>query len=550
MGNVATTQYTPAHTGWRWDELARRLVIEWPEDVVNGFDGAELSYHFNGFWSLNPDGTSISYGGRTYRWGGVLPDGHLKFTWDITKKPASPVIRIPFAAKCGRGRNTELLRERGYKSTYMGPHFKLKHASFGSLAEVSETWIEAKDGTFAYCDVQEIGGAFEITIPQSFYDTAPLPWKLDPTTVATSTSATATAYSNQQKIRRFSNGVLFGMFHDGNGWLCRYSSDNGATWNAPGTGATIDSPFGNNGASVFIDPNDYIHVAMANSADVLYHRGTPDAAKTSYTWSAGVLISSTATHYPDIVAHAEGTGWKAHAVWAYANAQTTTRYQRIDITSGGVISLDGAMVTVGENLAVSGGSYPSVAVDSSKNLYVKWTTGQTGAGKGVRFKKATYSAGPTWTWGSEEAITEGEYAGHMGPCLLDSTGRVVVAFTGANTPNLFVWRRATGGTWSDISPTTVSSSSLSLTIDTSDNLYVFYVNGAANSGLLYRKYDGSAWSSAVTADSDTTSKYPSARRDTTGSAVDVLYTSGSASPYNVKHYRLELPSPITHQMML
>lgn len=384
------------------------------------------------------------------------------------------------------------------------------------------------------------GQQLMVWFPASFFASAVYPVMIDPT-ITTSTSSTATAYPNERKSARFSNGVLLAMFYDGNNLVCRYSSDSGTTWLTPATGAIVHTPAN---ASVFIDANDYIHVALGSTSNVYYRRGTPTStANIDYTWSAALTVQATGyDYYPDVVANAEGTGWKAHFSWSYygPGPNNDAYYQRIDITSGGTITLDGSAVAIGGSYSVAAHTFPSIAIDASKNLYAAWTTGATGVGKGIRFKKATYSAG-AWTWGAEEAVTEAVFANQMGPCALDSTGRLLVAFQDSSA-NLYlrVFRRATDGTWSDISPATQVGENPTLTVDVStDRAYVFY----KNAGLKYRMYDGSTWAAEVTVDTDTTANYPSARRDTTGTALDVIYTTGSASPYNVKSYRLSLNRP-------
>lgn len=363
---------------------------------------------------------------------------------------------------------------------------------------------------------------------------------IDPT-VSTSTSSTATAWSNQRKLARFSNGVLFaGPIYDGSNARCYYSADNGATWQTPSTGATIDTlPNG----SVFIDDQDFIHIAArwsytGNNA-IHYYRGTPNANRTGYTWSAALtLVVGSSADVPDIVAHAEGTGWKAHVVrsWTDGSSQQAV-YHRINIASDGTITADGAAM----GFTTAGGGthvYPSINLDGNKTLYVVWSFSSAGVNKGVRFRRATYSSG-AWTWQTEEAVTESAYvlSGFLSS-VVDTSGQVYVAVKQAESPNyLLVYRRAAAGGWTNISPSNLPDTMPTLAVD-GTAIFLFSINSGA---LLYRKYTGT-WAAAVTVESSTSPAWVTARRDSSGSAIDVLYTTGSASPYTVKNYRLSLNS--------
>lgn len=376
-------------------------------------------------------------------------------------------------------------------------------------------------------------------MPWGWMQVAVLPVDIDPTVVATSANAAPTAYPNQRKEARFANGVLFGMDYDGTNMVCKYSTDGGLNWTAPAAGVTIASyPNG----SVFIDPNDYIHVAVGNGTNVLYYRGTPDAARTSYTWSAANTVDVNNANTPDVIAHAEGTGWQVHVVYSGVNASSNeTRYCPITIASDGTITV-GASTRIGGLYGQAAHTCPAISIDASKNLYATWETHTTGAGYGVRAKKAAYSAG-AWTWGTEEIITEAVYANQMGPNHLDSLGRLYVAFRDSSASlYLRVFQRSAAGVWTDVSPATQAGTNPTLTVNVqNDKAYLVY----GNAGLKYRVYDGvTPWVAEATLDATTSADYPSARRDAKdGYALDVFYMTGTAAPYNVMFSRTVLNAP-------
>lgn len=267
--------------------------------------------------------------------------------------------------------------------------------------------------------------------------------------------STALANFNGRHIDRCQNGNLWQLFWDGSSTTStsmslRYSTDEGATW----IGAGVASFFGFSGTtstalprhSFFIDLDDYAHAVYRdrNDGGIYYRRGTPNAGRTAWTWSAATLIqagSGTAYANPDIVAHREGTGWRAHIVYSYATSTGPTSncyYARVDITSGGVISIGSAGAAIGAGYAINGVVDPSIdfkhtgdcktVAGGTPNLYVAWGSNQTGAGNGIRYRKAVYSAG-SYTWNAEREIDntrDNWQAGTTYQCMYDGT-RVVIA---------------------------------------------------------------------------------------------------------------------------
>lgn len=368
--------------------------------------------------------------------------------------------------------------------------------------------------------------------------------RIDPT-VSTSTSSVATAYPNQRKIDRFpANGGLLSAHQDGSSLAFRYSRDVFANPQTP-TGATIANA--DNG-SLFIDPNEYIHVVYVNSNVIYYRRGTPSfdgsGNLTSISWSNALTISSSnGEANPVVLAHSEGTGWKAHVFWSSLSEtpSISVKYQRVNITSGSVITADGSNTALSASYSSSTQTFPAVDIDGSKNLYLFFSTNSDA--NAVRIIKGTYSAG-AWSWGSEQKVGTYAYSGgdKCGPCAVDGSGNLFVAFYANSVAATKVWRRSAAGTLTEISPAGVAGTSPVIVPDTSGNLHLFYIA----SGVKRRLYNGSTWSAETVIDSDASAKYLGIRRDTSGSAVDVLYITGGGSPYTVKNFRLVLnTAPLT-----
>lgn len=386
-----------------------------------------------------------------------------------------------------------------------------------------------------------------------------------PTTINNATSATATAYSNQRKIDRCQNGVLWALYWDGSALTPSYSSNNGTSWNATtaismaGAGTTYTP-----NASWFIDLDDYAHVVYKDRHDgyIYYRRGTPNAGRTAWTWSAATIVGSTILtefDYPDVVAHREGTGWVAHVVISSTIDSTSgAAYNRVTITSGGTISV-GTLTGIATAYGNANHKWPSIdfnhtgdgktVAGATPHLYCAWSAGATGAGKGIRFKKATYSGG-TWTWGTEREIDNSafvEAAGGWLNCLFDGT-RVVISgqhssaastFTGAT---LFqrdaadTTTTSVGSLWAATTNTQLLYGSM--TYDGEGNLYFFGRNSDEASGtydLVYLKWTraGATMGAEVVIDASTGVPYVSAKRGYSNNRIEFIYTDGTASPYNV-----------------
>lgn len=381
------------------------------------------------------------------------------------------------------------------------------------------------------------------------------------TVIATSTAATATAYSNQRKVDRCQNGVLWSMFWDGTATTTTsmdfyYSTDDGATWTKgaefgfAGTGTTYVP-----NASLFIDLDDYAHVAYKDSHDgkVYYRRGTPNAARTEWTWSAATALwGNNSYNTPDLIVHREGTDWVAHVVMSHSSS-TTAAYVKVTITSGGTISAGSLSVLSGTS--TSGPlAWPSIDFNhtgdgktiagGTPHLYVAWSAGETGAGKGIRFKKATYSGG-TWTWGTEREIDNTLFVNGSSRwlnCLFDGTRVLIGGYmdNAALNQSVVLHER-------DVADTTTTTRVLaapdynylyfgSLSDDGQGNVYLF--GWSATNTVSYRKWDRASgvWEATVVIDSTALADaWITTKRGSSNGLIEFIYTDGTASPYSVTY---------------
>lgn len=382
-------------------------------------------------------------------------------------------------------------------------------------------------------------------------------------TIDTSTHGAATGFGNQKKVVRLSDGVLVAVFAStsANGELW-YSNDNGATWTQY-SGSDI-AGFNNGSISAYVDSGGTERLVAVwkqsgtggtrTDLNVYVNVGTFNAGKTSLTWSTAVDVTSSpasARNYPDVVAHAEGTGGAAHVVMSVTAADPFlyTTYEKVSVDSSGVPSVSVTNTVLGGNYTVNVDSWPSITVNpATKDLYAAWSAGSTGSGKGIRFKKATYSIG-TWTWGTEREIDSARYlAGTPNwlRCLYDGTRIVIVGEVsdGANN-DVIAHERDLGDTTTtprELSGNVASASRLaygSASYDLDGNLYVFGVNQDEADGskdLVYRKWTraGASLGSEVVLDSSVGDAYVSAKIGSSNSRIEVVYRDGTGSPYNVR----------------
>jgi hypothetical protein len=206
---------------------------------------------------------------------------------------------------------------------------------------------------------------------------------------------------------------------------------------APWTGVMFKAniPVGINNAhdwSMFIDQDDYMHIVfrmITDSYKMYYTRGTPNADRTDYTFSAVVQVKTNSSdnsdagkfEFPNMVVHREGTGWRVHMVCSHRDSGgQRVMYKNWSISSGGVPSSN--MTTVGVWSAINTNTpannwatYPSIdfhhtgdtktILDGTPHVYVSWVhAGVQGTVYGIKYRKANWAAGPTWTWASEVQV--------------------------------------------------------------------------------------------------------------------------------------------------
>lgn len=385
--------------------------------------------------------------------------------------------------------------------------------------------------------------------------------------IRTSNITYSTAYSNQRKVSRCQNGVLwtFPIENSANTVISTpyYSTNNGSTWTADtagyifnASGSITDSHVKN--ISVFIDIDDYAHAAFKDNSNgfIYYRRGTPNAGRTSWTWSAAEVLQNIAGFdYPDVVAHKEGSGWQAHCIYSYlSGANNVTTYRRVSVASNGALAV-GAQINLSEAYNASLHTFPSIDFNhtgdgktvksSTPHIYTSWSAG---AGKGIRFKKLTYSGLASWTVGAERIIDPNNYvlaSDYWQGCLFDGTALMIAGrLYDGSVASTRVYERneddTTTTTRVNVSENTAAYAG-SFCYDSSRNIYI--VGGTNVSELVYRKWNrqSNVFDNAVViANKSNDISYVTAKRNTSAGRIELMYLDGTASPYDVKYESVAL----------
>lgn len=408
-----------------------------------------------------------------------------------------------------------------------------------------------------------------------------------PTAVATTSYNPANLASGPgRRIDRNQDGTLWtfsAQISSNTSAVClqpAYSKDNGATWTALSLSTLTDCIASATNWSMFIDLDDYAHLVFKQSGNttvgvgggrtdgyIYYMRGTPNAGRTAWTWSTAQLIRNSAIYnYPDVVAHREGTGWLAHCVQSFNNGAGTsqgTDWIPVTITSAGAFTI-GSAVTFPNGTPVNAFTYPTLdfnhtgdgktVAGGTPHLYLAWSTGVvTGATQGMRFRKAVYTAGPTWTWNAERALDLNRSWVNTTVswfvCQFDGTRAVIVGAVSRTGPlhDLVIYDRDAADT---TTTTTVLLSDMAATpltalyngsasFDSAANVYLL---GRDNSGangtrlINYRKWTraGASLGAIVTLESTGPDGVNvSAKRGYSSARIEAVRTDGTANPFSL-----------------
>jgi hypothetical protein len=380
-------------------------------------------------------------------------------------------------------------------------------------------------------------------------------------------NSAATAISNQKKGLTLSNGFLVVVDSDtGTNAEFKYSTDSGVTWTdyaadiAGWADGSIASYVDSGGIERIVAVWKQSGVGGGRTDGRLYAIvGTFNAGRTTITWGSAVNIvnNDNIRFYPDVVAHAEGTGGQLHVAYASLSG-TLSRGDLVGhpINSSGVIGAENYGIA-STDYATSSLTYPSLEINpSTKDLYMAWSAGAAGVGKGIRFRKITYSAG-TWTGGTEREIDNTVYVASSGYNLqcryYASVSEVYIGgnvTTNGSLQKVMLYRR-------DAADTTTTTHTLDANASTSQqgsaggtfaidsntgDAYFFGTHYPTWNDIHYTKWtrSGTSYGTAVRTDEPGNNANAFTFVWFSGSTLRWVYTAGNNSPYQIKYDQLTL----------
>lgn len=339
-------------------------------------------------------------------------------------------------------------------------------------------------------------------------------------------------------VDRTQNGVHWAALNNG-GTAEFWRASDAATFADSGDDLTVITAY-----DLFVDLDDFAHFVYVASGGVLrYRRGTPNAGRTQWTWSAPVDIYTDSNWYAaKVVAHREGSGWRAHVAFTSwpGSGQVVLRWAQIPIV-GSTPTL--GPITAVANVGAFGFGADVLALDfqhtgdgktvqGSPHLFFAYSDGATQ----TVLHKAVHSSG-TWTLASPRVIDTDDST-YVAGRFNGSSETVAYVLSSADTVVVVKERDAADTVTTTLAaPPALSDGAitgLAVTYDTSANLYLFAV-GTTSDDVKRVRYDRAlgTWGAWTTVEATTaTASTLRARRGYAGRRVDALYTVSGAARFD------------------
>jgi hypothetical protein len=313
--------------------------------------------------------------------------------------------------------------------------------------------------------------------------------QIDPSTVGTSTSNSATSFPFQRKSF-YANGLFWVFYSDGTNMVANYSSD-GATWykcpQIPIRACTYGYQF-----SIWFN-GTYLHYAYASGGYIYYRRGTPNSDG-SITWSAVEQTVSTAYNavsYPMVSVDSSGYVWIG-----YQDYSGTYTYPYV-IKSGNNDGTWGTTPTgFPKQLSTAASDYWAVSV-------IPLTSGKMLAIYAYSNSKIYLRPWTGSAWGTEVYTASYIQAGYYHSAVAQGDD-VHLVFLKYSTYDIiytkYTYSSNSLSTETTLQATATPTSGPVISIDgNTNNLYVFWAGYPTTNHIYYRKYTASAgtWETTV-----------------------------------------------------
>lgn len=362
-------------------------------------------------------------------------------------------------------------------------------------------------------------------------------------TVDTSTSATSTADSYQRKTFYDAGTSLYWAFYSNGSAIAYANSSNGTSWTNRGTTGTATSDF-----SVW-NVSGLVYLDYAGSG-VTVEKGTLGA--TSITWSGSTVATTTTSHTQvnialDSTSHIWIVYYYVSGTFLRIGTEESTNAS--DTTSWGaehvVVTLPNTSILLAPSL---------VPMTTSGNMYFVYESIAGVITAGDNFSGVLYTAAGS-SYGSAVTIANsgggsgvGATSGGLYSLVAGAGDTVHLAYVDMSTSSpingTIKYIEYSSGAWgSAVSLDSNTTNSVpEITIDASGNLYAWWIR---SNTIFYKKgvspYASGNWDASPTSFYATGTNASLSTSYTSGnSAIEVLWTQGTGSPYNVEYGSLSL----------
>jgi hypothetical protein len=358
----------------------------------------------------------------------------------------------------------------------------------------------------------------------------------DPSTVGTSTSASATLHNQRKTIYDGTNYWTF--WWNGTHYVYSHSTDL-SSWSSPPAVLWSYTPFGYcGGLDVKIDgATVYVAQLYYDGANYIVYFRTGTASGTTITWQAakqvyasggyivGVGIEKSTSSRLVIVFHSWADGVCAY----YSMDGGTTWNAQVIVTGWTPSTTEGGMAIV----KMASGKLMTFLKTATDVLCYSIFSGS--AWDGPTMLGITLRSG----WGGFSAVSDGNVV-HL--VYEDSSGNIgYMKYSGTQ------WLSA-----QTVQASVTATSYPVLSIDTStNNLYCFWAGSPTAGHIYYKKCTGGTWDSSPTdcineaTDGLTGNDKLTAFMQSYGGCIGLAYMTKSTSPYNVRLAYLQLQVSIT-----